>query len=98
MEEESAASSAYEPGIFFNDGLRRRRDLAYIAYLDRCSGWGRGRASDWQTDDKTYIIAEKVGFRSRTISVTYLRKNSVVSPTRSLRYRTSHRERGGHNG
>ncbi len=57
---------------YFQRCLRRRRTGVH-RLSDRCPA-GRAVELLMATDDKTYIIAERSATRSRTISVTYLRK------------------------
>ena len=72
---------------YFSTMFKKETGQAYIAYLTDVR-LGRAVELLMATDDKTYIIAEKVGYPEQNYFSYVFKKKFGVSPTR---YRTAHR-------
>ncbi len=72
---------------YFSTMFKKETGQAYIAYLTDVR-LGRAVELLMATDDKTYIIAEKVGYPEQNYFSYVFKKKYGVSPTR---YRTAHR-------
>lgn len=72
---------------YFSTMFKKETGQAYIAYLTDVR-LGRAVELLMATDDKTYIVAEKVGYPEQNYFSYVFKKKFGVSPTR---YRTAHR-------
>ena len=78
---------------YFSTMFKKETGQAYIAYLTDVR-LGRAVELLMATDDKTYIIAEKVGYPEQNYFSYVFKKKFGVSPTRYAR----HTGAGRHNG